>query len=66
MSKPISISIKETRQEICDAINASGLPISVIELIVSDVYGEVQLVARKQYEQDVLRMENTDNAETGA
>ena len=66
MSKPISISIKETRQEICDVINASGLPISVIELIVSDVYGEVQLVARKQYEQDVLRMENTDNAETGA
>ena len=26
----------------------------------------VQLVARKQYEQDVLSMENTDNAETGA
>ena len=66
MNKPISISIKETRQGICDAINASGLPISVIELIMSDVYGEVQLIARKQYEQDVLRMENTDNAETGA
>ena len=66
MSKPISISIKETRQGICDVINTSGLPISVIELIMSDVYGEVQLVARKQYEQDVLSMENTNNAETGA
>ena len=66
MSKPISISIKETRQGICDVINASGLPISIIELIMSDVYGEVQLVARKQYEQDVLSMENTNNAETGA
>lgn len=66
MSKPISISIKETRQGICDVINASGLPISVIELIMSDVYGEVQLIARKQYEHDVLSMENTDNAETGA
>lgn len=66
MNKPISVAIKETRQKICDVINASGLPISVIELIVSDVYGEVQLVARKQYEQDVLRMENTDNAEKGA
>lgn len=66
MSKPISISIKETRQGICDVINASGLPISIIELIMSDVYGEVQLVARKQYEQDVLSMENTDNAEIGA
>lgn len=66
MNKPISVAIKETRQGICDVINASGLPISVIELIMSDVYGEVQLIARKQYEQDVLRMENTDNAETGA
>lgn len=66
MNKPISISIKETRRGICDVINASGLPISVIELIVSDVYGEVQLVSRKQYEQDVLSMENTGNAETGA
>lgn len=66
MNKPISVAIKETRQEICNVINASGLPISVIELIVSDVYGEVQLVARKQLEQDVLRMENTNNAETGA
>ena len=66
MNRPISIAIKETRQEICDVINASGLPISVIELIMSDVYGEVQLVSRKQYEQDILSMENTDNAETGA
>ena len=66
MNKPISISIKETRQGICDVINASGLPISVIELIVSDVYGEVQLIARKQYEHDVLSMENKDNAETDA
>lgn len=66
MNKPISISIKETRQGICDVINASGLPISVIELIVSDVYGEVQHISRKQYEHDVLSMENTDNAETGA
>ena len=66
MNKPMSVAIKETRQEICNVINASGLPISVIELIVSDVYGEVQLVARKQLEQDVLRMENTNNAETGA
>lgn len=66
MNKPISISIKETRRGICDVINASGLPISVIELIVSDVYGEVQLVSRKQYEQDILSMENKDNAETGA
>lgn len=66
MNKPISISIKETRQGICDVINASGLPISVIELIVSDVYGEVQHISRKQYEQDVLSMENKDNAETGA
>lgn len=66
MNRPISIAIKETRQGICDVINASGLPISVIELIVSDVYGEVQHISRKQYEQDVLSMENKDNAETGA
>ena len=62
MNKPISISIKETRQGICDVINASGLPISVIELIMSDVYGEVQLIARKQYEYDLKHQEEQKQA----
>lgn len=53
MDKPLSIRIKELRQDICDLINNSGLPISVIELIVSDVYGEVQTVSHKFYEHDL-------------
>ena len=62
MNKPISVAIKETRQGICDVINASGLPISVIELIMSDVYGEVQLIARKQYEYDLKHQEEQKQA----
>lgn len=54
MDKPISLRIRELRQGICDLINQSGLPISVIELVVSDVYGEVQVVSNKNYESDLL------------
>lgn len=57
MNKPISVSVKETRKKICDVINESGLPISVIELILSDVYGEVQVVSRQQYEADLKAMQ---------
>lgn len=54
MDKPISLRIRELRQGICNLINQSGLPISVIELVVSDVYGEVQVVSNKNYESDLL------------
>ena len=61
MDKPLSMRIRELRQGICDLVNDSGLPISVIELVVSDVYGEVQVVSNKMYEQDMANFSSEEN-----
>lgn len=61
MDKPLSMRIRELRQSICDLVNDSGLPISVVELVVSDVYGEVQVVSNKMYEQDTANFSSEEN-----
>ena len=53
--------IRELRQSICDLVNDSGLPISVVELVVSDVYGEVQVVSNKMYVQDMANFSSEEN-----
>ena len=57
----MSMRIRELRQGICDLINDSGLPISIVELVVSDVYGEVQVVSNKMYEQDMANFSSEEN-----
>lgn len=41
MNKPFSIMVQETKQELVDIINKSNLHPSVIEMIVKDIYWEV-------------------------
>lgn len=65
MNLPLSIELKKLRQDICDLINSSGLPISVIELLMSDIYGEVQAVSRNMYEQDVVNYNKSLKEESG-
>lgn len=41
MKKPFSLMVQETKQELVDIINKSNLHPSVIEMIVKDIYWEV-------------------------
>lgn len=41
MNKPFSLIIQETKQELIDVINNSNLHPSVVEMIVKDIYLEV-------------------------
>ena len=41
MNKPFSLIINETKQELVDVINQSGLHPSIIEMIIKDIYWEV-------------------------
>lgn len=41
MNKPFSIIVEETKQELVSVINQSGLHPSIIEMIVKDIYWEV-------------------------
>ena len=44
MEKPMSILIEETKQELIDVVNGCKLHPSIIELILKDVYWEVNQV----------------------
>lgn len=41
MNKPFSLMVQETKQELVNIINKSNLHPSVIEMIVKDIYWEV-------------------------
>lgn len=52
MNKPISMVINETRISLTNICNQSGLPACVLELIIRDLYKEVQHVSTVQLKQD--------------
>ena len=41
MKKPFSLMVQETKQELVDVINKSNLHPSVMEMIIKDIYWEV-------------------------
>lgn len=51
-----SVQIRETREKLFQALNESGLPGSILQLIISDVANAVNEVAEKEYQSDVKKM----------
>lgn len=64
MTKPISISIKETRERIVSAINESHLPPSILEPVLNVIYQQIAQAARTETEQAEKQMEVQDDAES--
>lgn len=58
MDKPISISIRETKQELLNVLNASSLPIDIIDMIVSDMRRLIHNQAEEEYEKDLVSFNN--------
>ena len=52
MNKPISMVINETRISLLKICNESGLPACVLELIVNDLYNDVNRVSENQLNKD--------------
>lgn len=51
--KPISIAIRETKQELVEVLNNSGLPIDVMAMIVAGLLNSINEQAERSYTQDV-------------
>lgn len=65
MNKPISISIVETRDRIVAALNESGLPASVLEMMLNALYQQVAQAAQAEIEaakKQLAEQEEKDNA----
>jgi hypothetical protein len=49
---PVSLAITRTRKRLAEAVNESGLPPCVLEMIVGAVYQELARMAQAQAEAD--------------
>lgn len=62
MDKPISIIIEETKKSLADTINNCNLHPSIIEMIIKDIYWEVNHLSvetkRKEKEQFLEKSTN--------
>lgn len=52
MNKPVTIIIKETKTELANICNQSGLPSYMLEPILKELYLEAKELAKQQLKQD--------------
>lgn len=68
LNKPIQMVMKQMRQDIINTINISQLPMSIVELIVKDIYTDIKAASNVEYTQVVknynqqLEEANKENA----
>lgn len=65
MEKPISLKIKEFKNDAVNLINTSGLPLFIVEPILREVLVAVQNKAEQEYQQDKIRYEQSINEQEG-
>lgn len=64
MEKPISLKIKEFKNDAVNLVNTSGLPLFIVEPILKEVLVAVQNKSEQEYQQDKLRYEQSLNEES--
>lgn len=52
IEKPLSVARKEFMDEVVKLVNESGLPLFVIEPILKELHGVVQMEAENQYQRE--------------
>ena len=62
MEKPVSIVIEETKGALVNVLNTSGLPISVLKLIVNELNTDVNNAAMTNLRQDIQKYNEVQEA----
>lgn len=65
MEKPISLKLRDFKNDAVNLINNSGLPLFIIEPILKDVYSAVQVKVEQEYLRDKTQYEKSLNEEKG-
>lgn len=62
MNKPLTMAINEVKEGFAEICNKSGLPISILDLIVQGLYSEIHSLAINQAkEEEEIYMESIRN-----
>lgn len=56
--KDISIVIRETRQEIINVINSSGLQIDIVDMLIADMARGIHDLAEQNYQAQAAQPES--------
>lgn len=54
----VDIVIHETQTAMIDLINNSGLPISILKIIVGEIYNEVRFLEKDTYDKKIANINN--------
>lgn len=57
--KPLSVAKEEFVNALTDMINNSALPRFIIESVLKDMYADMKVIARKEYEIDKRRYDDS-------
>lgn len=60
MEKPISLKLKELKDNLVNEINESRLPMCILRPIIEDIYNQVVRVEQQEYTQDKNAYENSE------
>lgn len=61
--KTITMSIDETKKKLADTINNSGLPFSVIEMILNEIMPQVRQLAQEELNKDIEQSKEQEKKE---
>ena len=59
MEKTINVIIEETKIKIAQAIQDSGLPVSILDMILKDLYMEIHALAVDVIRKEMQEYKNT-------
>lgn len=65
MEKPISLKLKDFKNDAVNLVNTSGLPLFVIEPILKEVLVAVQTKIEQEYQQDKIKYEQSLKEQEG-
>lgn len=59
MNKPADLIVEETKESIVKIVNESGLPPFLLELILKEIYNQVNILKQQELEQSKKQYENS-------
>lgn len=60
MEKPISLKLRELKDNLVKEINESRLPMCILRPIIEDLYNQVVRMEEQEYTQDKTAYENSE------
>lgn len=59
--KPLSIALYDFKQGLINYISDAGIPPSIVELVLKDIYNQVKDAAQRELQQDMVEYQEQES-----